>query len=335
MSDQKLAIYQAADGAIELPLDATAETIWATQKQIAEVFGVDVRTVNEHLQNIYTTDELERSSTIRKFRIVRTEGSREVNREIEHYNLDAIISVGYRVNSKSATTFRKWATKTLRGYVVDGYAINPRRIEQNNSQFLKALDDMKLLAVGTSEVGSSEVLDLAHAFASTWLSLDAYDKSELPESGQIKKQIDVGSQDLQVSLAGLKKQLLASGEATELFGRERVSGGFDSLFHNVFQSFAGEDVYPTLEEKAAHLLYFTVKNHVFVDGNKRSGAYAFVWFLQQAELLNTREISPQALTAITLLVAESDPKDKDKMVGLIMLLIGAGDGVRISRKENS
>lgn len=320
--NNSLVVFQLASGAIELPVDVTSETIWATQRQIAEVFGVDVRTVNEHLQNIFNTDELDKDSTIRKFRIVQMEGNREVTREIEHYNLDAIISVGYRINSKNATAFRKWATQTLRSYISDGYVINPARIEHNRSQFTRALQDLKLLAENTDQVGSSEATDLALAFADTWLSLDAYDKSELPTSGNVKQHIDVGAQELQAELTKLKSQLIASGEATDLFGAEREKGGLDSLFHNVFQSFGGEDVYPTLEEKAAHLLYFTVKNHVFIDGNKRSGAYAFVWFLQKAGLLNTHEISPQALTALTLLVAESNPKDKDKMIGLILLLLG-------------
>jgi len=321
MSDDKksLAIYQAANGAIELPVDAGNETIWATQKQIADVFDVNVRTVNEHLQNIFKTDELEEDSVIRKFRITAADGK---TYDTMHYNLDAIISVGYRVNSKNATAFRKWATTTLRGYIVDGYAINPARIEYNRSQFARALEDLKLLSANTEMVGSAETADLAVAFASTWFSLDAYDKSELPHAGNIKQIVDVGAKDLEAELKSLRQQLIAGGEATDLFGTERERGGLDSLFHNVFQSFGSEDVYPTVEEKAAHLLYFTVKNHVFVDGNKRSGAYAFVWFLQQAGLLNTTEISPQALTAITLLVAESDPKDKDRLIGLVLLLLG-------------
>lgn len=326
MDDKSVVIYQASSGAIELPVDATSETIWASQKQIAEVFGVNVRTINEHLQNIYEDKELERNSTIRKFRIVQTEGSREVERNIDHYNLDAIISVGYRVNSVSATSFRKWATKTLRGYIVDGYAINPSRIQYNLSQFNQALTDMKLLAASKDQIGSSEVTDLALQFASTWLSLDAYDKSELPDGGQIKQQISVGSHDLQSELSKLKAQLNTAGEATDIFGIERTKGGLDSLFQNVFQSYDGADMYETIEEKAAHLLYFTVKNHVFIDGNKRSGAFAFVWFLREAGILNIHEISPQALTAITLLVAESNPKDKDKMIGLILLLLGVRKG---------
>ena len=317
--DSKLAIYQAADGAIELPVDAKLETIWASQKQIAEVFGVNIRTVNEHLGNIFDTDELGRDSVIRKFRITASDGK---TYDTNHYNLDAIISVGYRVNSKNATHFRKWATRTLRDYISDGFVIDKKRVEHNLSQFTRALNDLKLLSADIEQVGSSEATDLALAFATTWLSLDAYDKSELPSSGTIKKAVDIGASELEAELHKLRKALIAKGEATDIFATERTKGGLHALFGNVFQSFAGEDVYPTVEEKAAHLLYFVVKNHVFVDGNKRSGAYAFVWFLQKTGLLNIHEISPQALTAITLLVAESKPEDKDKMVGLVLLMLG-------------
>ena len=315
-------IYQAADGAIELSVDAGSETIWATQRQIADVFGVNVRTVNEHLSNIFNTNELEKASTIRKFRIVRIEGGREVGREMEHYNLDAIISVGYRVNSKNATIFRKWATKTLRAYITDGFVVNPARIEHNKSQFLRAIEDMKLLAVQSESIGVSEVTDLVEAFAGTWFSLDAYDKDELPRAGSVKQAVQVGADDLAKNLVQLRETLIGEDEATDIFGVEREKGGLHALFGNVFQSFAGEDVYPSVEEKAAHLLYFVVKNHVFLDGNKRSGAYSFVWFLKEAGVLNIHEISPQALTAITLLVAESKPDEKDKMIGLVLLMLG-------------
>lgn len=321
--DSKLAIYQAADGAIELPVDAKLETIWASQKQIAEVFGVNIRTVNEHLSNIFDTEELDRGSVIRNFRITASDGK---TYDTKHYNLDAIISVGYRVNSKNATHFRKWATRTLRDYISDGFVIDKKRVEHNLSQFTRALNDLKLLSENVKQVGSSEATDLALAFAATWLSLDAYDKSELPSSGTVKKAVDIGAGELESELHKLRKALIAKGEATDIFATERTKGGLHALFGNVFQSFAGEDVYPTVEEKAAHLLYFVVKNHVFVDGNKRSGAYAFVWFLQKTGLLNIHEISPQALTAITLLVAESKPEDKDKMVGLVLLMLKVDNG---------
>ncbi|NCU38207.1 Fic/DOC family protein [Candidatus Saccharibacteria bacterium] len=319
---KNLVIYQADNGAIELPIDANHETIWATQKQIAEVFAVTPQNITQHLKAIYSEGEMEESATCKEFLQVQNEGGRAIRRKTKQYNLDAIIAVGYRIGSGKGTAFRKWATKTLRSYITDGFAINPARIEHNRTQFTKALQDLQLLAATTDQVGSTEAVDLTIAFAKTWFSLNAFDKDTLPVSGTIKQHVDVGAQELQAELAKLKQQLVHSHEATDIFATERTKGGLDSLFHNVFQSFDGEDVYPTLEEKAAHLLYFTVKNHVFIDGNKRSGAYAFVWFLQKVGLLNMHEISPQALTAITLLVAESNPKDKDKMVGLVLLLLG-------------
>ena len=247
-----------------------------------------------------------------------------MRRTVAIYSLDMIISVGYRVtSSKNATAFRKWATGTLRQYISSGFVIDKKRIQYNNAQFIQAITDLKLLSRNTEQIGSDEATDLVLAFASTWLSLDAYDKSELPSSGTIKKAVNIGASELEKDLQNLKAQLIEKGEATELFATERDRGGLHSLFSNVFQSFGGEDVYATVEEKAAHLLYFTVKNHVFLDGNKRSGAYAFVWFLQKVGLLNTHEISPQALTAITLLIAESSPSDKDKMTGLVIMLLGA------------
>ena len=171
-----------------------------------------------------------RGSTVRKFRIVRIEGEREVEREIDHYNLDAIISVGYRVNSKNATAFRKWATKTLRDYISDGFVIDKKRIEYNNAQFLRALSDLKLLSENVGQVGSSEATDLALAFATTWLSLDAYDKSALPSSGTIKKAVDIGASDLEAELHKLRKTLIAKGEATDIFATERTKGGLHALF---------------------------------------------------------------------------------------------------------
>ena len=316
MKDNNVVVYQAKNGAIELPVDASTETIWATQKQIAEVFNVDRTRVTRHIKNIFTDGEVQQKSNVRKTHFANSD------KPVAIYSLDIILAVGYRTNSNRAIKFRKWATQTLRSYITDGYAINPARIEHNKSQFTKALNDLKLLSADVNIVGSSEVTDIALAFANTWFSLDAYDKSNLPTGGTLKKTIDISAKELQSALANLKDQLIKSKEATELFGTERDKGGLQSLYANVFQSFGGQDVYPTLEEKAAHLLYFTVKNHVFIDGNKRSGAYAFVWFLQKANLLNIQQISPQALTAITLLVAESNPQNKDKMIGVILLLLG-------------
>ena len=319
-TEDKLVIYQAADGAIELPVDAKLETIWASQRQIAEVFGVDRSRVTRHINNILKDGEVKKKSNVRKAHFANSD------KPVSLYSLDIILAVGYRTSSSKAINFRKWATTTLKQYITSGFVIDKKRIEYNNAQFLRALSDLKLLSENVGQVGSSEATDLALAFATTWLSLDAYDKSALPSSGTIKKAVDIGASDLEAELHKLRKTLIEKSEATDIFATERTKGGLHALFGNVFQSFAGEDVYPTVEEKAAHLLYFVVKNHVFVDGNKRSGAYAFVWFLQKTGLLNLHEISPQALTALTLLVAESKPEDKDKMIGLVLLMLKVDNG---------
>ena len=322
MSAKDLVIYQTDAGAIELPVDIAAETIWATRMQIAALFDVTPQNITMHLKSIYGSSEMDREATSKDSLLVQTEGGRTVERKVRTYNLDAIIAIGYRISSRRGTEFRKWATKTLRTYISDGYVINPVRIEHNKSQFLIAIEDMKLLAEGSEAIGSGEIADLVQAFASTWFSLDAYDRGALPNAGHTKSDILVGAEDLSQELVNLRKKLIEGGEATEIFGVEREKGGLKALFGNVFQSFGGADVYPTIEEKAAHLLYFVVKNHVFLDGNKRSGAYSFVWFLREAGVLNMHEISPQALTAITLLMAESKPDDKDKMIGLVLLMLG-------------
>ncbi|MEK7545068.1 MAG: Fic family protein [Patescibacteria group bacterium] len=170
-------------------------------------------------------------------------------------------------------------------------------------------------------IGAVDAIGLIKMFASTWLSLDAYDKIKLPTAGATKKQVEFTAEELKEALQKLKHELMERGETTDLFGSERGGQSVAGIVGNIFQTFGGNDVYPTVEEKAAHLLYFMVKNHPYVDGNKRSGAFAFIWFLKQAGILNPARLTAEALTAITLFVAESNPKDKDKMVGLILLLL--------------
>ncbi len=319
--EQNVVIYQAKSGAIELKGDFGKETIWATQAQIATAFDVDVRTINEHIKNIIKTNELAEKATIRDFRIVQREGKREITRDIKHYNLDMILSVGYRVNSKKATLFRQWATKTLRSYIVDGYAINKSRIAKNYEGFLNVVEDIKKLLPAGSATESKDVVELVSLFADTWLSLDAYDKELLPKGKLTKKKVDLTAEKISNSLAGLKKDLLGKSSATDIFGAERNTGDIAGIVGNVMQTFGGKELYPTAEEKAAHLLYFIVKNHPFIDGNKRSGAFAFVWFLEQAKILDIKRLNPSALTAMTIMVAESGPEHKDKVIKLILNLI--------------
>ncbi len=320
-SNKHVVIYQTKAGALELRTDANRDTFWLTQEQVAEIFNVQKAAISKHVKNIFDSGELVQKATVSKMETVQNEGGRSVKRHIEYYNLDLVLSIGYRVNSKQATRFRQWATKTLRRYIVDGYAINRTRIAKNYAQFVEAVEEVKRLLPLDTPVDVDSVLGLVRLFADTWVSLDAYDKDVLVTKGVTKKRVMLTAEKLVNELALLKVALLKKGEATDLFGTERSAGALASIVGNVMQTFDGKELYPSVEEKTAHLLYFMVKNHPFVDGNKRNGAYAFVWFLRQAGILDVVRMTPPALTALTILVAESNPKDKEKMIRLVLTLL--------------
>lgn len=314
-------VYQTPNGALEVRFDKKNENFFLTQQQVAQLFGVQKAAISKHVKNIFDTGELARDSTVSILETVQSEGTRKIFRKMEYYNLDLILSIGYRVNSVNATKFRQWATKTLHSHIIDGYTINKKRLARNYAAFLKAVEQVRSLLPSSGTVGATDALELIKMFADTWFSLDAYDRESLPKTGVTKKVFQLTAGELSEAISDLKIRLIKNNQATDLFGTTRNRDGVDGILGNVFQSFDGKDLYPTIEEKAAHLLYFIVKNHPFVDGNKRSGAFAFVWFLKKAVLLNPMRITPEALTALTLLVAESNPRDKDRMVGLILLIL--------------
>lgn len=314
-------IYQTRSGALELRGDFSEQTLWATQAQIAELFDVTPQNITIHLKNVFDTWELDEGTTCKDFLQVQREGNRTVKRTLKMYNLDTILSIGYRVNSKQATQFRKWATETLRHHLIDGFTINRSRVEKNYTAFLQAVDDIKKLLPEWGKVDAESVLELVQAFADTWFSLDAYDKDVLISEGNTHEEVTVTAQGLREVLEQFREALMQKGEATELFGCERDRWSVAGIVGNVFQSFDEDDVYPSIEEKAAHLLYFIIKNHPFTDGNKRSGAYAFVWFLNRAGVLDRSRITPPALTALTLLIAESHPQQKDRMIRLVLQIL--------------
>lgn len=318
--DQPL-IYQGKNGAIELRGDARKETIWASRMHMAQIFGVNPQAISKHIQNIYAEDELQKGATSSKMELVQNESGRQVRRKIDIYNLDLIIAVGYRISSVTGTKFRQWATKILRQHIVKGYTLNPRMIKRSYAEFQRAVESIKGLLPPESAIDHASVLELVSAFADTWLSLDAYDKDALVTAGVTKKSVALTVGHVERALVEFKAALVKKGQATELFGMERGAGSLAGIIGNVMQSFGGKAVYPSAEEKAAHLLYFIVKNHPFADGNKRSGAYAFVWFLQRAKILDRSKITPAALTALTLFIAESDPKEKGRMVKLVLQLL--------------
>lgn len=312
----EIIVYQASNGAIELKGDTEQETLWANKKQIAEIFGTDRSVVSRHIKNIFQDKELDEKVVRAYFAHTTQHGSIEgktQTRTLDFYNLDIILAVGYRTHSSRAIEFRKWATSILKSHITKGFTINPTQIEKNYQKFLQAVEEVKLLAKGKENISSENIVELVKAFAGTWFSLDAFDKSNFPKKRMTKKSVSVETEALQKDIAVFKKELMKKGEATELFAQEKQKGNLEGILGSVFQSVFGKDAYPTPEEKAAHLLYFLVKNHPFDDGNKRTGAFAFVWFLQKANIAFRHKITPEALTAITLLIATSDPKEKEKM----------------------
>ena len=314
-TEKSIIIYQPVEGQAGIDVRVESETVWLSQRQMGELFDVDVRTISEHLSNVFSSGEMEKEATIRKFRIVRREGSRDVTRNVEHYNLDAIISVGYRVKSATATQFRIWATKRLREYLVQGYSINEQRLEQLG-QIAQVLSRSENPAVaGTGEVLASYLPSL-HV-------LRDYDDGVIVQQSDGRSPVwELGYEDAQAIIARLREEF----PDDVLLGVEN-GDGLQSVVATIYQSFAGQDLYPTLEEKAANLLYLVVKDHPLADGNKRSAAALFVEFLDRNAALyqadGAARVSNNALAAMTLMVAMSSPQEKDLMVALIQRMIGA------------
>jgi len=307
----ELVIYQTKAGEVKLRGDFEQETIWARQNQIADIFDVERSVVTKHIGNILKNKEVLQKSNVQKMHIANSD------KPVVFYSLDIILAIGYRANSQKAIEFRKWATKVLRQHIIKGFTINPAVVKNNFAEFQKAIDNLRKLLPAGSNIDHASVLELISVFADTWFSLDAYDKGELSEKGVTKKNVIITAEQLEQELKGFKLSL----KETEIFGAPRHQGAVAGIVGSVMQTFGGRPLYSTAEEKAAHLLYFFVKNHPFIDGNKRNGAFAFVWFLRKAGIFDKTKITPPALTAITLFVAESNPKEKNQVVRLILQLL--------------
>ncbi|MDA3875651.1 MAG: virulence protein RhuM/Fic/DOC family protein [Halothiobacillus sp.] len=325
-----IVIYEDADKAVEVRLDSDEETVWLTQAQMAELFDVKPQNITMHLGNVYGEGELEQEATCKDFLQVQQEGDRAVKRTRKHYSLDAVISVGYRVSSARATRFRIWATRTLREHLTQGWTLNRQRFEANARELEAALA-LVHKAAQSSELSADSgrgLVDIVSRYAQTFLLLQRYDEGLLTDP-QAQPGGNLPSlAEARTALDGLKAELMARGEATDLFARSR-GDGLASLLGNLDQSVFGEPAYPSVEAKAAHLLYFVIKNHPFSDGNKRSAAFLFVDFLHRnGRLLNAAGeavINDVGLAALTLLVAESDPSNKDTMIRLIMNMLAPGN----------
>ncbi|HVX92514.1 MAG TPA: virulence protein RhuM/Fic/DOC family protein [Candidatus Dojkabacteria bacterium] len=313
--NKSVVIYESIDGPISLNIDRQKQTIWATQKEIAEIFQIDRTVTTKHINNIFKDKEVHEKGNVQKMHIANSD------RPVAYYSLDILLAVGYRTNSARAISFRQWANNILKSYILDGYAINKKLIKKNYKLFQNAVDDVKKLLPQNSTTETIGVLEIIKSFATTWLSLDAYDRSQLPEKGETLRKIDLTADELISDIQTLKKELLKNKTASELFAKERTNGAVENIVRNIFQSFNGQELYPSLEEKAAYLLYFVIKNHPFIDGNKRSGAFSFLWFLRKARLFNILQISPEVLTTLTIMIAESKMNDKEKMIRIVLMIL--------------
>jgi prophage maintenance system killer protein len=319
----EILLYKPKGRQTEIQVNLKEQTVWLNLNQIAELFGRDKSVISRHLRNIFKTKELKRSRVVAKNATTAADGKVY---QVEYYNLDAILSVGYRVNSKSGTQFRIWATNILREHLVKGYTLNERRLRQEVEHYKELRNTIAIIGdvlerqpLGADQAGG--LLKVITDFAYALDILDAYDYQRLEVSGVSRKK---GKPISYKEARGIIETLREQYKATELFGREKDETLKSSL-GNIFQTFDGNQLYPSMEEKASHLLYFLVKNHHFTDGNKRIAAFLFLWFLEKNNALyhkdGSKRIADNALVAMTLMIAESNPKHKDIIVKVIVNLI--------------
>ncbi len=321
----EIIIYQSADNKVRIDVSLENETVWLDTHQIAKVFGVNRPAIVKHINNIYKTKELNENATCSILEQVAADGK---VRKMNIYSLDMIVSVGYRVNSKKATDFRVWATNTLKSYLTKGYAINEKRLLEAQSKFnelqeaigfLKEKSNYELLA-GQEQ----EILDLLANYSKTLTLLEQYDKEKVSLVKNGKGKFVLTYKDVLDVISKVKSDLTAKKEASEFFGTEN-SDKLKGIIGNLYQTFDKKELYSSIEEKAAHLLYFIIKDHPLVDGNKRSASFLFIYFLDRNNYLykenGEKKINDNALTALALLIAVSDRKEKDKLVKIVTNLI--------------
>ncbi len=328
MDRSAIVIYKDETGPV-FQVKLEDETVWLTQAQMAKLFGKGRTTITEHIRNVFDERELEQDSVCRNFRHTARDGK---TYDVQYYNLDVIISVGYRVNSKRGTQFRIWATNVLRDHLVKGYTLNEKRLQESKARLKELGEAVALVEAAKSgkALSASEtagLLTVITEYTRSWLLLHQYDSGTLTAKDlhrSIRYRIDEDA--AKKAITQLKKNVMQRHEASDLFGREKERGTLNGILGSIDQTFGGSDLYPSVEEKAAHLLYFVIKDHPFIDGNKRIASLLFIWFLEKNKLLSApdgeRKINDNALVALTLLVAESNPKQKEVMIKLIINLIG-------------
>lgn len=307
MEKNEIVLFESEDKKIILPVNVENETVWLNRNQMAELFGRDVKTIGKHITNALK-EELDRESTVANFATVQEEGNREVVRNIEYYNLDVIISVGYRVKSKRGIEFRRWANSVLKQYIIKGYAANDNRMKQLG-------EVIRIMRRTENELDSRQVLSVIERYNTALELLDAYDHQTM-----IRPK---GSEATYVLTYEECMEVISSmrfGDESDLFGKEK-DDSFKGSIGNIYQSFGGQDVYESLEEKAANLLYFVTKNHSFFDGNKRIAATMFLYFLDKNGALfqdGEKCLDDSTLVALTIMIAESRPEEKEMMISVIM-----------------
>ena len=322
----EIVIYRTEDKETQIEVKFEQETVWLTQVQMATLFKQTRQNISLHLNNLYKEKELLRDSTIKESLIVQTEGGRKISRKIDLYNLDVVISIGYRVKSKRGTQFRIWATKRLKDYLIKGYSINEKRLKETQQQFTELKQTIKLLenVLSSKELNSAEATGLLKVVTDYSYALDVLDKYDhqtlKKPSKKSKEKYKINYKEAVDAIRTLKEKF---GGST-LFGNEKDKS-FKSSLENIYLTFQKKELYPGTENKAAHLLYFVVKNHSFTDGNKRIAAFLFIWFLERNGLLYTKEgfkkLEDNTLVALTLMIAESKSGDKEMMINVILNLM--------------
>ena len=308
MDKKEIVLFTDGNVALEVPITPEQDTVWLNRNQMAELFERDVKTIGKHVNNALKEELQDQTATVANFAIVQKEGERSVVRQVAHYNLDVIISVGYRVKSKRGIAFRKWANKVLRDYIVKGYAVNDNRMNQ-----LKEV--MRIMKRTEEQLDAKQILSVIEKYSLALDLLDAYDHQNM-------KRPEGGNTIYILSYEECRKVIdsMSYGEYSNVFGNEK-DDSFKGSIKAIYQTFAGQEVYPSLEEKAANLLYFITKNHSFSDGNKRIAAAIFLYFMDRNQALfldGEKIISDHTLVALTIMIAESRPEEKEMMISVIM-----------------
>jgi prophage maintenance system killer protein len=325
----EVVIYEQRGRRVRLEVRLEGETVWLSLNQMADLFERDPSVIGKHLRSVYASGELERGATAAKSAAVRLEGDREVTRQVEYFNLDAILSVGYRVNSKRGTQFRIWATRTLRDHLLRGYTLNERRLREKGLGEMEEAVALLARTLTKHELVTEEgraVLDVIHRYTRAWRLLVEYDERRLSEAPARPRRPTrpLPLDDARGAIASLRAALAMSGVNTSLFGQERETQ-LEAILGNVEQTFGGKPLYPSVQARAAHLLYFLVKDHPFLDGNKRIGTLLFLEYLRRNGMLvredGSLRLADNAMVALALLVAESEARHKDLMIRLTLSLL--------------